>query len=108
MIDKKIYLECSCGTNDHMIVMHLYRFSDDVGDIYFTINTQMIPNLGFWGRIKAAFRYIFKPYDMCNFGGWTECLVKDENISELEELIQNYKDEKIVKRIYRKKEDIDF
>ena len=66
----------------------------------------MIPNLGFWGRIKAAFKYIFKPYDMCNFGGWTECLLTDKSVDELEGLIQDYRDEKIIKRIVRKKEDI--
>ena len=93
--EKRIYLECECSTKDHIVVIHLWYWDDDP---QLSISTQIktYPEGSFWQRLKSSFWYTFYPKKQnCNFGGWTETLVKLEDTEELKEIINEFKSKKL-------------
>lgn len=83
-----VYLECQCGSKDHVVEVGFEHWADD--DIDFCINTQMRSGRGFFRRVWTALRYIFKPQDCCNFGGWTDTLVRHEDVRAIQRLTEEY------------------
>lgn len=63
--DDHLYLECSCGSPDHIV--RFYRTNDpewdDVG-----VNVQMSPYLPWWRRAWVAAKYVFGDNARCHWG----------------------------------------
>lgn len=80
----RIYLECSCGRRDHLVVVELWRADEDfdVG-----ISAQLNPRFPWWVRLIAAIRYVFG-HNPCPFGtGWSDCILSAESILRLKKMM---------------------
>ena len=87
---ERYYIECSCYSIDHLIIFEKFRFSKEDEfeiDIYISAN----PHRPLIDRIKQAFKLVFKKqYNYVS----DDVLISKENISELQEFIDDIKKEK--------------
>ena len=92
---EKLYLECSCSSKDHVVCITLNDYNqegeNDVDELWFSIDTQMSHHLGFFKRIWAALRYVFKGTP-CEYGKWNETIVDPDQAEKLKVLIDIYLD----------------
>lgn len=49
----------------------------------------MNPYMGFFKRIWAAIKFIFRP-QLCGFGHWAECLVSKEQVKEIKDMCNEF------------------
>ena len=83
----RTYIECRCGSLEHLIVFEKYKFEEDSQSeisIYLSNNI----HLSFWSRIKASFKFIFKKqYNYITH----DLLIDRQNIEQLQEWIDEIK-----------------
>lgn len=84
---KKHCLNCNCGDLEHQI---WFRFFDDDPIKNREMYVEMhFPRVSFFNRLKKAIKYIFDG----NSGCFTDIVVKEKDISELEEFFYHYRND---------------
>jgi hypothetical protein len=91
---KEEIFRCECGNPEHMMLISFDpdTFAEDkIENRYpeLTFNIQLSNYLGFWKRIIAAFKYVFKiKNDKIH---WDCCSIREEDLHKIEKMILMYK-----------------
>ena len=85
-IMKKRYLECNCGSADHLIRFGWFTDEKDPDSQYLYIEVQTNEYRGFFRRLLEAFKFVF------NFGRltWAESILFVPEAEELRDIIDEY------------------
>lgn len=89
MNDKIIYLECKCHCPGHSIKFILDNDKEYGPELY--VYTQLHSTDSFFKRCWYALKYIFKK-DL-PFGHWEETIIKDNDVSNLLNVLAEFKKE---------------
>jgi len=84
--DKKLYINCTCSSQDHLLVVSTFNWGneDETPDLY--ISTQLNHYQGFFRRCWTSLKFIFKR-TMCGYGHWSESLISVKQAIELRDLL---------------------
>ena len=92
-ITKSLHLDCSCGSADHTVrVMLSKAVMAGCGEFdppMLSIDVQLSQSSGFFRRLYIAVRYVLG-LSTCKYGHWDECLVEDDNVGRLRDLLDEY------------------
>lgn len=90
-IPGRFYLECSCGSEDHLLVFDFFEYIPNKENIrvdniaVFFIDSYKAP---WYKRILKAFKYIFK---IDNLEGDNSVCIDETNIIQLQEIVNYFK-----------------
>lgn len=87
---KTEFLDCGCGTQEHLLRFDLDSWGDGPPDFYASIYlNQFRP---WWKRIMPAVKYLLnlKPAS-CGFGHWDTWCLQYEDIPRLEALLTEFR-----------------
>jgi len=91
---KKLYVECSCNTKDHLVCIDYCvrsrRYGQFDRDVY--IRTQLSETNGIFRRIWTAIKYVLGR-SPCRYGSWNESIVDVEQAKKIVDLLQEYIDD---------------
>lgn len=85
IFENRHIIECSCSDPGHIFVID-YDKDFDFIEMGFIYNRY----LSFWGRIKAALKFILLKNDLY----YQSILIYDEHIKQIEDLIDDIKNER--------------
>ena len=78
MTDLKIF-KCVCESPEHMFYVEKYPCGEDVPEIPISIHIHL-DDIGFWYRLKYAFKYLFK---IGNNSAFDSVMLSPEQVSQL-------------------------
>lgn len=80
MNNDKIYVECSCGSPEHLL-----KFNRDEDYVYVYV---LLNHENFFKRIWIGLKYIFGY--KCRYGSFDEILLNKESVESLVEYLSDY------------------
>jgi len=89
MIREKLYLECSCSSDEHTLRFTLWRSEfDDTQEVEIFAHV-FLNDRPLLGRIKNAIKYIFGY--KCRYGHWDEFITNDpEEVKRLRDMCNKF------------------
>lgn len=85
---------CNCHLPDHCFIIRQWHWGGDISDDYppeLSISVGLTEYKGFFKRLLAAIKYVFKPRK--NHYLFEEVLVKDEDLDRLIAIFQKQKED---------------
>lgn len=77
---------CSCGSVEHQFIITSFD-DEDYDDLYVEVH---LSDVGFWNRLKYAFKYILGKRYKYGSGAFSEILLNKEITARLIEVLQNH------------------
>lgn len=82
----KLYLECRCSSQEHVVRFSLEEWHNNQPELYATIH--LSDQQPFWKRLISGLKYICG--HRCRYGNWDEIILDPHQIPELQNLLQEY------------------
>lgn len=92
---RKDYIEilpCSCTDLSHTAILRKFSWDEDGEQSEYCFSVTMTNYQSFWGRLKMAFRYLFK-MDSANHQ-YVDVILEDASIEKLKSFIKDYEESK--------------
>ena len=83
---KKRHLECSCRVSEHLVVFGWFSDENEPEFQHLYIEVQLNYHLGFWGRLKSVFKYLFKLED----AGWHDTMLLKPEAEKLRDIVNEF------------------